>query len=171
MPRRSADFIDEQSAFVVQKGIYEYSRARAGHYAKVLFAEQEFADAVEQVALARLSARARHGRRSWSKACCGRMRGTAVQLLDALGRAGRSPSSTAIRFPPSLGRGGLGRRCARELVRRLQLIGLHPPKRAIDIPEPFAEAYFDLMPIHEKLRGSDFPTIAQLPAGDAVQHP
>ena len=43
-----ADFIDEQSAFLVQKGIYEYSRARAGHYAKVLFAEQEFLDAVER---------------------------------------------------------------------------------------------------------------------------
>ena len=42
-----ADFIDAQSAFIVQKGIYEYSRARAGHYAKVLFAEKEFAQAVE----------------------------------------------------------------------------------------------------------------------------
>jgi hypothetical protein len=45
-----------------------------------------------------------------------------------------------------------------ELVRRLQLIGLHPPKRAMDIPEPFAQAYWDLMPIHEKLRTQDFPT-------------
>ena len=34
-----ADFIDRNAAFVVQKGIYEYSRARAGHYAKVLFRE------------------------------------------------------------------------------------------------------------------------------------
>src|SRR5262245_14687584 len=42
-----ADFIDAQSAFITQKGIYEYSRARAGHYAKVLFAEQGFADSVE----------------------------------------------------------------------------------------------------------------------------
>ena len=42
-----ADFIDAQSAFIVQKGIYEYSRARAGHYAKVLFAEKEFAQSVE----------------------------------------------------------------------------------------------------------------------------
>src|SRR5688500_20382699 len=42
-----ADFIDAQSAFIVQKGIYEYSRARAGHYAKVLFAEQGFAKSVE----------------------------------------------------------------------------------------------------------------------------
>src|SRR5262245_20111743 len=43
-----ADFIDQHAAFVVQKGIYEYSRARAGHYAKVLFKEVEFQQAVEQ---------------------------------------------------------------------------------------------------------------------------
>ncbi|MGH8335857.1 MAG: hypothetical protein ACRETL_03315, partial [Gammaproteobacteria bacterium] len=42
-----ADFIDAQSAFITQKGIYEYSRARAGHYAKVLFAEKGFALSVE----------------------------------------------------------------------------------------------------------------------------
>ncbi len=44
------------------------------------------------------------------------------------------------------------------------MIGMHPPKRAIDIAIPWAEAYFDMMPIHEKLRGRDFPTIAELPA-------
>src|SRR5712691_4705503 len=43
-----AEFIDGNAAFVVQKGIYEYSRARAGHYAKVLFREPEFLQAVEQ---------------------------------------------------------------------------------------------------------------------------
>ena len=32
----------------MQKGIYEYSRARAGHYAKVLFREPEFQAAVEE---------------------------------------------------------------------------------------------------------------------------
>ena len=46
-----------------------------------------------------------------------------------------------------------------ELDRRLKLIGLHPTKRAMDMPEQFAESYFELMPIHEKLRGRDFPTI------------
>ena len=40
-------FIDENAAFLVQKGIYEYSRARAGHYAKVLFKEPGFHAAVE----------------------------------------------------------------------------------------------------------------------------
>lgn len=43
-----ADFIDRHAAFIVQKGIFEYSRARAGHYAKVLFREEAFAEAVER---------------------------------------------------------------------------------------------------------------------------
>jgi hypothetical protein len=46
-----------------------------------------------------------------------------------------------------------------ELARRLQLAGMHAPKRAFDICEPWAETYFNLMPIHEKLRGRDFQTI------------
>jgi hypothetical protein len=46
-----------------------------------------------------------------------------------------------------------------ELARRLQLIGLHAPKRAFDICEPWTDTYFNLMPIHEKLRRSDYPTI------------
>ena len=46
-----------------------------------------------------------------------------------------------------------------ELVRRLQLIGLHAPKRAFDICEPWTDTYFNLMPIHEKLRASEYPTI------------
>ena len=58
-----------------------------------------------------------------------------------------------------------------ELARRLQLIGLHPPKRAMDIPEPFAKAYFDLMPIHKQLRGRDFSDDAQLSQSHHVQHP
>jgi len=49
-------------------------------------------------------------------------------------------------------------RIARELP-RLQLIGLHAPKRAFDICEPWTDTYFNLMPIHEKLRGRDYPTI------------
>jgi hypothetical protein len=46
-----------------------------------------------------------------------------------------------------------------QLVERLNRIHLHPPKRAMHIPEPFAEDYFALMPIHESLRGQDFPTL------------
>jgi len=40
-------------------------------------------------------------------------------------------------------------------------VALHPPKRAINISEPLAETYFNLMLIHEKLRAR-FPDAAQL---------
>ena len=43
-----ADFIDENAAFLIQKGMFEYSRARAGHYAKVLLQEPEFLAAIEK---------------------------------------------------------------------------------------------------------------------------
>src|SRR5262245_12749139 len=43
-----ANFVDERSAYLVQKGIHDYSRALSGHYAKVLFSEQEFLDTLER---------------------------------------------------------------------------------------------------------------------------
>ena len=43
-----ADFIDGNAAFVTQKGLYEYSRVRAGHYAKVLSPEKGFQEAADQ---------------------------------------------------------------------------------------------------------------------------
>ena len=42
-----------------------------------------------------------------------------------------------------------------DLDRHLKQMGLHPPKWAKDIAEPFWQRYFDLMPIHEKLRTRD----------------
>ena len=39
------------------------------------------------------------------------------------------------------------------------LIGLHAPKRAFEICEPWTDTYFNLMPIYEKLRRADYPTI------------
>jgi len=156
-PVALATFIDENAAFLVQKGIYEYSRARAGHYAKVLFREEAFLRAVEQsrwraypLGLALITELtegilSRHA---------GHDRGL---LLDAL-----SELVLAVfdRYPVPPTVGALAWNDARaELARRLAQITLHPPKWAKDIPEPLAESYFNLMPIHEQLRGPDFPAI------------
>lgn len=152
-----AEFIDEQSAFLAQKGIYEYARARAGHYAKVLFREQGFLDAVEvarwrayPLALA-MVAEAVEG-------ALGPHSGSERQrLLEALSAVvlevfDRFPVPAALGAPTWL-------HLRQELVRQLGLIGTHAPKHVKDIPERSAKTYFDLMPIHEKLRGSDYPTI------------
>jgi len=150
-----ADFIDENSAFLVQKAIYEYSRARAGHYSKVLFKEPEFHKAVEQS--------------RWRAYPLGLVMVAEVVsgllVLNSTDRRRELEALIAIvlsvfdryTVPEVLGE-PTWRYLRADLERRLQLIGLHPPKRAIDIPEPYAKLYFDLMPIHEKLRGRDFQT-------------
>jgi hypothetical protein len=151
-----AEFIDRQSAFLVQKGIYEYSRARAGHYAKVLFAEAGFQNAVEQsrwraypLGLAMVGELVEGVLRPYAADRHGQLDALSVVALSVFDR---------YPVPAPLGEQAWGEARA-ELVRRLQLIGLHAPKRAFDICEPWAETYFNLMPIHEKLRGRDFPTI------------
>ena len=151
-----ADFIDAQSAFIVQKGIYEYSRARAGHYAKVLFAEEGFAKSVE------------HSR--WQAFPLGlSMVGEMIdgvlgsqagmQRREILDQLITVVLSVFDRYPipPSIGEAAW-LEARRDLARRLDLVGGHASKRVMDIPEPLAEAYFAMMPIHEKLRGRDFET-------------
>jgi hypothetical protein len=151
-----ADFIDRNAAFLVQKGIYEYSRARAGHYAKVLFSEEGFREAVEgsrwaayPLGLAMVAEMVEGVLRPH----VGRERQAALDALTAL------VLSVFDRYAvPTLGEAAW-RNARGELERHLALIGIHAPKHAKDIPEPFAEAYFALMPIDRKLRASEYPTI------------
>jgi hypothetical protein len=148
-------FIDENAAFLVQKGIYEYARARAGHYAKVLFKEPGFHAAVE---VSRWSAYPL-GLAMVAEMVQGVLRANAADPRAALDLVSTLALGIFDRYPvpAALGEQAWSERRA-ELARQLQLIGLHPPKRVIDIPEQWAQTYFELMPIHEKLRGRDFPT-------------
>jgi hypothetical protein len=155
-PEQLADFIDHNSAFLTQKGIYEYSRARAGHYAKVLFTDTGFQAAAE---VSRWRAYPL-GLAMVGELVEGVLRPYENDRREQLEALRHLVLSVFDRYPVPA---ELGHRVWREaradLARRLALIGLHPPKRAMDIPVQFAEAYFNLMPIHEKLRGRDFPTI------------
>jgi hypothetical protein len=47
-----------------------------------------------------------------------------------------------------------------DVAAHLQSLTLHPPKRVMEVPEPFAKRYFDAMPIDKKLRAPDFGSIA-----------
>jgi hypothetical protein len=151
-----AVFVDEQSAFLVQKGIYEYSRARAGHYAKVLFNESEFHEALEQS--------------RWRAYPLGlAMVGELVEgVLRSHSGDAPAPHVDSVRrlilsvfdrypVPAALGE-ATWQQARADLDRRLQALGLHPPKRAIDIPEPYARTYWDLMPINKEIRSRDYPT-------------
>ncbi len=151
-----ADFIDEQSAFIVQKGIYDYAQARAGHYTKVLFKESEFLEAVERsrwqaypLGLAMVSEMVEGVLRPHTM-------GDRRAVLEPLAAM---VLSIFDRYPVPLSLGHQRwQRIRGELARKLDQIGLHPPKRVFDIPEPYARPYFDLMPFHKELLTRDMPT-------------
>jgi len=152
-----SDFVDAQSAFLVQKGIYEYSRARAGHFSKVLLAESAFIAVVERsrwqaypLGLAMVT--------EMVEGVLGRARGD--QRAQALARLSALALAVFDRYPPPAALGATHWQDARsDLLHRLAGIGLHPAKPVKDIPEPYAQDYFALMPIHERLRGPDFPAM------------
>lgn len=152
-----SDFIDEQSAFLIQKGIYEFSRARAGHYSKVLFSEQTFLDAAEQ---------SRWRAYPLGLAMVGEMVGGVLRPQAEQERSATSEALATIvlsvfdRYSvPTAIDEEAWRNARTDLAHRLALLESYPRKRVMDIPEPFVERYFALMPIHKKLRASDFPTI------------
>jgi hypothetical protein len=156
-PQGLADFIDQNAAFLIQKGIYEYSRARAGHYAKVLFAEKDFQAAVE---LSR-----------WRAYPLGlAMIGEVVEgTMTSIGDTDRRERLRALtglilsvfdRYPVPKEIGNDGWQSLRaDLAAHLQGLTLHPPKPVMDVPAPFAKRYFDAMPIDKKLRAPDFGSI------------
>jgi hypothetical protein len=151
-----AHFIDENAAFLMQKGLYEYSRARAGHYAKVLFADKGFMAAIEEsrwrafpLGLALIAEMVDGALRPYA-------RDNARGVLDALSGL---VLSAFDRYPVPAALGAEKWQEARaDLLQRLDRIGTHPPKRVMDIPVAHAQTYWDYMPIHEKLRTRDLPT-------------
>ena len=133
---RSPTFIDEQSAFLVQKGIYEYSRAAPATTPRCCSTSSEFHDALE--------------RSRWRAYPLGlAMVGEVVEGVlrphaggDAPQHADNLRAFVLVGLRPLSGAGLLGRavwgEARAELNQRLQLLGLHPPKRVIDVPEPYA---------------------------------
>lgn len=148
-----ADFVDRHAAFVAQKGIFDYARARAGHYAKVLFAEPEFQASCNvarwqtyPLALAMVGELV-EGLLvpAWTR--------DRVSLNDAVREL---TLSVFDRYPaPDSLTPELWSQLRDDLDRHLRQVALHPVKLAIDVPEPFWQRYFDLMPIHEQLRTRD----------------
>ncbi|KAB2850493.1 MAG: hypothetical protein F9K44_04680 [Hyphomicrobiaceae bacterium] len=149
-------FIDENAAFVIQKGIYEYARARAGHYAKVLFKEPIFLDAVERsrwrgfpmglVMVSEVAAGVLEEETGAARQrVCGFIHPLALSVFDG------------YRVPDSLGAAEWsGER--EELDRRLGCLGGQARRRSFEVPDEYAKPYFDLMPIHEKLKARDYST-------------
>jgi hypothetical protein len=152
------DFLDSRAAFLVQKCVYEYSRARAGILWQKLFREEGFRRAVE--------------RSSWQNYEIGL--GNVALMVDATLRPHLAGGSDAFReglktlaenvtdrHPIPEGFDGRFWPDARERVaRRIDQAGLAAPKAVKDIPQEMAERFFEALPIHESLRGHDFVLVS-----------
>ena len=151
------DFLDTQAAFLAQKGMFEYSRARAGPYGNVLFSDAVFLEELEKsrwVAFPVMLAMV-------SEALEGALRPAAGDHRDEVLR-GVSAAALAIfdRYPtPATLDAEVWMEARRQLDHDLTLIGLHGIKRVMDIPIRYVDRYVASMPIHEKLRAKDAPTI------------
>ena len=151
-----ADFIDQQSAFLVQRYIYDYTHALTGPYSKSLLTRPDFMRAVE---------RSRWTAYPLGLAMVGEMVEGVLRphagderrmILDPLGALVLDVFDR-YDVPAPLGIGAW--QVARaELAGTLDRIGMHRPKSVIDIPEPYAERYFHMMPFDKELLSNDVPT-------------
>jgi hypothetical protein len=155
-PQELADFIDEQAAFLTQKGIFDYARARSGHFSKVMLADPGFQSALD--------------RSRWRAFPLGlAMVGETVETVLAPHAQGdrRNELDPLIKLvlsiydrypqPPALTTEEWTEGRA-ELALHLERLSTHPPKRIMDIPVPFAERYFSMMPFDKQFLTPDAPT-------------
>lgn len=150
------EFIDTRAAFLIQKNIYDYTRARSGPYFKVIIKEAEFAQSVE---------RSRWTSYPLALAAIAEMI-YGIFYHDAPSRSalveGISKAALEVfdRYPVPAPIGETEWAKAREdLKLRMTQVGLHPPKAVKDIFMPTARQIYDALPIHEELRKSDFEMI------------
>ena len=108
--------------------------------------------------------------RNWSRACCDPMRPTGANQLDALQRA-VAFDLRPLPGPAVARRAGLERAARGTGAPAADDRHARRPSGPSTSASPWAETYFDMMPIHEKLRGSEYPDHPQLSAGDALQYP
>lgn len=147
------DFVDSRAAFLVNRSMYEYSRARAGILAEKLFREASFKAAIEEgrwrafpVSLANvLELVDGHVR----PAAAGRE----AALLEALVRVGRNvlaryPCPQGIEPAWWIGRG-------EGIETRIRLSALADPKPPQDIPKATFDEIFERVPIHPDLMKLD----------------
>lgn len=149
-----ANFIDQQSAYLVQRYIYDYTHARAGPYSKSLLGRPEFQQMVElsrwgayPLGLAMIGEMAEGVLRPHARGerFLGSLTQVVLQVFDGYSNV------TALER-------SAWHRARDELASKLGQAGMHPPKLVTDIPEPYVERYFNLMPFDKELLTNDLPT-------------
>ncbi len=161
------EFLDTRAAYLIQKNIFDYARARSGPYFSQIIKEPAFQHSVE---VSRWT-----GFPTGLAALAEIVRGVLFNYAErkALNDAVSSAALAAFdKYPVPAVLGEEAWKQARiTLVERLAAIDSHPPKFAKDVILPYAQILYDSQPIHEELRKRDFEMIqAQLRINLVTMH-
>jgi hypothetical protein len=152
--RGLADFVSDHAAYLVNRSMFEYSRARAGPHAEKLFREKAFQAAIEA---SRWSAYP-IGAETVSEYVQARLRAAAPAHHDAITTAMVGAVEDALsRYPVPEGfEADFWDRAREEARARLWRARLAAPRSGFDIPATRFDELFALMPIHPDLKAIDY---------------
>jgi hypothetical protein len=151
------EFVDRHTAFLVQKCVFEYARARSGTLSGTLFKEKAFVEAINESRWRNYPICLAHVLQMVDAVMRPQAIGELAALTDGLVAAseritGRydTPAGMAPDFWAE------ARRYVEGRLRRGSLAAPHPVK---DIAREDFRIFFDQLPIHESLRGHDLTLV------------
>ena len=152
-----ADFLDSRAAFMVQKCLFEYSRARSGLLSPKLFKEAAFREAMETarwrnypLCLRHVAVMVEHALRLPAGDRAPAMREGLIAAVGNVCRRYPIPEG----FEPSFWEDSLD-----QVARRLRQAGLAAPHAIKDLPKETAQEFFENLPLHGDVRAHDFELI------------
>lgn len=156
-PAALADFLDSRSAFMVQKCVFEYARARSGLLSAKLFKEAAFTEGIEAtrwrnypLCLQSMALMVEHAFRNPAGNEAAPMREGLAALVGDVCRRYPTPGGFEADFWDA----------ARErIVRRIFQAGLAGPHAIKDIPHEISREFFENLPLHPDIRALDFELI------------
>lgn len=146
-------FIDSRTAFIVQKCIFEYARARSGILSPKLFKEPAFRAAVEEsrwrnypLCLQSTALMVEHALRPHAGDRAGMVRQGLIAIVGDICRIYPVPDG----FPADF-----WAQANIRIRRRIDQAGLAAPHAIKDLPRETAREFFGQLPIHADLRSYD----------------
>jgi hypothetical protein len=151
------EFLDRQAAFMVQKCIYEYVRARSGVLSGKLFKEAAFKSALEEARWRNYPLCLQNAALMVELALRGPAGGEAAEMRTGLAAA---VGAVCRRYPVPAGfEPDFWDAAYQDIARRIAQAGLAAPRPVKDVPHDVAERFFANLPIHAELRSFDFELI------------
>ncbi|MCC2110635.1 MAG: hypothetical protein KDJ16_01225 [Hyphomicrobiales bacterium] len=151
------DFLDSRTAFLVQKTVYEYCRARSGVLWNKLFKEAAFIAAIDECRWRNFPIGLSYILQMVEGTLRAEAGDSAAALADGLLAAAKTVMS---RYPVPAGfADDFWSTSHAEVAEQLMRAQLAAPKSVKDIPVATVQAFFDNLPIHESLRVHDYSLI------------